>query len=117
MIKTKPALEPRVSEDGYRVLIDPTWPKGMPTGKAAGVDWMKSLYPSRNLQDWMRRNPRKRDGFRDRYLLELAAKDDEVRKIGLRMKERGAITILIPPGEDPWDIYETLAAFLRSVCA
>lgn len=113
MIRTKSAYEPRKSEDGYRILVDPDWPKGLAKGKAAGVDWMKSLYPSRNLQDWMRRNPRKADGFRDRYLLELATKEDEVAKLSRMLKERGTITIVTVPGEDRFDIYDTLASYLR----
>ena len=116
MIQTKPALEPKKPSDGYRILIEPEWPKGLPTGKAAGVDWMKPLYPSRNLQDWMRRNPRKGEGFRDRYLLELAQKEAEVEKVCRMLAERGTVTILTVPVDGPWEIHETLVRYLRATC-
>jgi len=114
VIRTKSAYDPKRPDDGYRILIEPNWPKGLPKGKAAGVDWMKSLYPSRNLQDWMRRNPRKSDGFRDRYLLELAHNEAAVEKVAKMHEERGTVTILTVPVDGPWDIHETLAAYLRA---
>ena len=116
MIQTRPALEQRRPDHGYRILIDPVWPAGLAKGKAAGLDWTKSLYPSRNLQDWMRRNPRKIEGFRTRYLLELATKEDEVAKVSRMLKERGTVTILVPESNDKWGIYETLLAYLQSAC-
>lgn len=116
MIRTKSAYDPKRSDDGYRILIEPEWPRGLPKGKAAGVDWMKQLYPSRNLQDWMRRNARKAEGFRDRYLLELASHEDAVQKVCRMLKERGTVTILTVPVEGPWDIYDTLVSYLRATC-
>lgn len=116
LIQTKPALDPKRPQDGYRILIEPEWPRGLPKGKSAGVDLMKSLYPSRNLQDWMRRNPRKADGFRDRYLLELASNETAVEKVCRMHSERGTVTILTMPVQGPWDIYETLASYLRVTC-
>lgn len=116
MIRTKSALEPRRSEDGYRILVEPVWPHKMPKGKAGGADWMKTLYPSHNLRDWMRRNPRKVSSFIDKYLLELAANDAAVDKVCKMHQERGTITILTPPAEDEWRIYETLVRYLRTMC-
>jgi uncharacterized protein YeaO (DUF488 family) len=116
VIRVKSAFDPKRPDDGYRILIEPTWPRGLPKGKAAGVDWMKSLYPSANLRDWMRRNPRKGDGFRDRYLLELAHNESGLSKVRKMHKERGDVTILTVPVDGPWDIYETLAAYLRATC-
>jgi uncharacterized protein YeaO (DUF488 family) len=115
VIQLKSAFEPSRPGDGYRILIDPEWPRGMPKGKSAGVDWMKVLYPSHNLQGWMKRNPRKRDGFRDRYLLELASKDAAIDKLRGMYQERGTITIVTVP-DDTWGIYETLQRYLSATC-
>ena len=116
MIRTKSAFEPKRSDDGFRILIEPTWPRGLPKGKALGADWIRGLYPSQKLRDWMRRNPRKSDAFRDRYLVELAHNEPLLGKIRDMHKERGNVTILTVPTEGPWDIYETLAAYLRATC-
>jgi uncharacterized protein YeaO (DUF488 family) len=114
VIRTKSAFEPKRPDDGYRILIEPEWPAGLPRGKAAGADWMKTLYPSANLRDWMRRNRRKFEGFRERYLLELAHNEAAIEKVGRMHTERGTITILTVPTEGDWDIHETLAKYLRA---
>ncbi|NTW28859.1 MAG: DUF488 family protein [Coriobacteriia bacterium] len=116
MIRTKSALDPKRPDDGYRILIEPEWPRGLPKGKAGGADWMKSLYPSRNLQGWMQRNPRKPEGFRERYLLELAHNESAVAKVRKLHREYGDVTILRVPVEGLWDIHETLAQYLRAAC-
>jgi uncharacterized protein YeaO (DUF488 family) len=116
VIRTKPAFDPKRPDDGYRILIEPEWPRGLPKGKKTGVDWMKGLYPSQGLREWMRHNPRKADTFRDRYLRELANNEAAVDKVCLMHTERGDVTILTVPVEGPWDIHETLASYLRVTC-
>lgn len=115
VIVTKSAFDPPKPADGYRILVEPVWPRGLAKGKGAGCDWMRTLYPSANLRDRMRRNPRKVDTFRDSYLLELASNETAVNKVCRMLKERGTVTILTVP-EDTWGIHETLAAFLRATC-
>jgi len=116
VIRTKSVYEPKRPDDGYRILIEPHWPKGLPRGKEAAADWMRELYPSGNLRDWMRRNPRKGDSFRDSYLLELAYKEAAVEKVCRMHRERGNVTILTVESEGPFDIHETLAEYLRAMC-
>ncbi len=117
MIQKKSAYDARKPSDGYRILIEPVWPRGLAKGKGAGCDWMKSLYPSPNLRDFMRRNPRKAPSFRDSYLLELASNEKAVDKVCKLLKEYGTVTILTVPTEDErWDIYNTLVQFLRATC-
>jgi uncharacterized protein YeaO (DUF488 family) len=116
VIRTKSAFEPKRSEDGYRILVEPNWPRGLPKGKTSAAEWMRGLYPSQNLQGWMRRNPRKADGFRERYLVELAHNESAVEKVCAMHRQRGDVTILTVPVEGPWEIHETLASYLRVVC-
>jgi len=116
VIRTKSAYEPASPQDGYRVFIEPVWPRDLPKGKALGADWRRELYPSQSLREWMRLNPRKAELFRDRYLLELAHNEKAVEKIRTLHAGRGTLTILTVPVEGPWDIYETLAGYLRVMC-
>ena len=116
MILVKSVYEARSSDDGYRILIEPEWPPGAPRGKRAGCDWMKSLGPSSNLRGWMRRNPLKASGFRDRYLAELGHNERDVDRVAKLLKQYGAITILQVPTDDKWEIAETLASYLHARC-
>ena len=115
MIQVKSIFEARSANDGYRILVASDWPRGAPKGKQSGCHWMRSLGPSSNLQGWWTRNPRKRSGFRDRYLAELGHNERDVDKVAALLKEYGTITILKVPDDD-LEIAETLASYLRARC-
>jgi uncharacterized protein YeaO (DUF488 family) len=116
LIRTKSAFDRKLSSDGYRILIEFEWPRGLPRGKAADFKHMRELYPSGNLRDWMRRNPRKAESFRDKYVLELSRKERAVEKVCRLHKEYETVTILTVPVEGPWEIYETLVSYLNAAC-
>lgn len=70
-IKTKRIYEPAAATDGYRVLVDRLWPRGL-TKEAAAIDrWMKEVAPSDELRKWFHANMDEWDEFRARYEAEL----------------------------------------------
>jgi uncharacterized protein YeaO (DUF488 family) len=71
MIATKRAYEPASSRDGYRVLIDRLWPRGVSKVKASLDAWEKGVAPSRELRQWYAHDPAKWPEFRRRYTREL----------------------------------------------
>ena len=73
MIVTKRAYEPAGAADGFRVLIDRLWPRGVSKAKARLVAWEKEIAPSRELREWYGHDPAKWPEFRRRYTRELRA--------------------------------------------
>jgi uncharacterized protein YeaO (DUF488 family) len=73
MVAIKRAYEPAASDDGYRVLVDRLWPRGI--GKdALSVDaWDRDLAPSAALRKWFGHDPRRWTEFTRRYREELRA--------------------------------------------
>jgi uncharacterized protein YeaO (DUF488 family) len=59
-------------DDGYRVLVDRLWPRGLAKERAAVVEWIKELGPSTELRKWFGHDVAKWDEFRERYRAELA---------------------------------------------
>lgn len=117
MIRTKPAFEPAVKSDGYRVVVVSPWPEGLPRGEGSGIGWMKSLGPSESLRKWMTKNPRKIDSFVDKYLAELGRNDAGIDKVAAMHKRYGAVTVLsVPAFDDHWPVAETLVRFLSAAC-
>lgn len=116
MIKTRPASEPPHKDDGFRILIDSEWPDGLARGKSAIGEWMKSLGPSAKLRDWVLRNPRKVDTFRDRYLAELARNERAAKRVAELLKEHGTITLVAAADDEIFKVAETAAAYLRAHC-
>ena len=74
-IKTKRIYEPAAAGDGYRVLVDRLWPRGL-TKEAAGIDrWMKEVAPSNELRTWFHAHMDEWDEFNARYQAELKNSD------------------------------------------
>jgi uncharacterized protein YeaO (DUF488 family) len=95
MIATKRAYEPAKASDGYRVLIDRLWPRGLSKARADLDAWEKDIAPSAELRKWYNHDPARWKEFKSRYLRELrssAAKavlDDLVRRA-----RRGRVTLV-----------------------
>lgn len=54
-------------DDGFRVLVDRIWPRGMPKEKAQIDEWMKEIAPTNELRKWFQHDPEKFQLFRERY--------------------------------------------------
>ena len=77
--------------DGYRVLVDRLWPRGLSKGQAALDAWLRDLAPSDELRHWFHARPETWLTFRKRYLKELAAPEaaealDELYRLARRKK-------------------------------
>lgn len=73
MIKIKRAYEPADKEDGYRVLIDRLWPRGIKKSDLVLDEWAKGLAPSAELRKSFGHAPARWKAFRTRYRMELRA--------------------------------------------
>ncbi|MET8798231.1 DUF488 family protein [Nocardia sp. NPDC004568] len=85
--QVKRVYEAPAVEDGYRVLVDRLWPRGLAKA-AAGIDeWAKEITPSTELRRWFHEDPDgRRAEFADRYRAELA--EPAARESLRRLRER-----------------------------
>lgn len=60
------------NDDGYRVLVDRLWPRGVSKYKAKLDDWRKEVAPTSELRKWFGHDPAKYAEFKKRYQKELA---------------------------------------------
>ncbi len=72
-ISVKRVYEPTSKTDGFRVLVDRVWPRGVTKGRAKIDLWLKSVAPSTQLRKWFDHDPQKWSGFKSRYFAELDA--------------------------------------------
>lgn len=90
----KRIYEPVDASDGYRVLVDRLWPRGLSRAKA-GIDlWLKEISPSDELRRWFRHEPTKWQEFLKRYENELKEKRDVVTRLKEIIKQKGRVTLL-----------------------
>lgn len=73
-ILVKRIYEPADESDGFRVLVDRLWPRGMSKARAALDLWLPDLGPSTELRQWFNHDPARWDEFRRRYQAELKEK-------------------------------------------
>lgn len=74
-IEVRRVYDPPRPDDGYRVLVDRIWPRGLKKSAAALDEWCRDVAPSTELRHWYGHDPQRFAAFRDRYLAEL--RDDE----------------------------------------
>lgn len=94
MVRTKRVYEEAKKEDGYRVLVDRLWPRGMKK-EAARIDlWMKDVAPSDALRKSFHHDAMKWPGFLKKYQAELERKTECLRELQKLEKEHGTLTLL-----------------------
>lgn len=71
MVRTKRIYESPSDDDGYRVLVDRLWPRGVSKEKAALNQWLKDVAPSTELRKWYAHEPDRFPEFTKRYKAEL----------------------------------------------
>lgn len=95
MVTTKRVYEPFSPSDGFRVLIDRLWPRGIAKAKAHVDLWLKDVAPSRALRQWYGHDPAKWTEFRKRYTNELRdSPAKEALEDLVRRARRGRVTLL-----------------------
>lgn len=82
-------------DDGYRVLIDRLWPRGVSKEKAAIDEWCKEVAPSDDLRKAFHHDGLSWEAFEERYREEL--KEDARHEAMLALRERarsGRVTLV-----------------------
>jgi uncharacterized protein YeaO (DUF488 family) len=80
--------------DGYRVMVDRLWPRGITKGRAHLNEWAKEVAPSKELREWFSHDPQRMSEFRTRYLHELhSAHPPELEALAKR-SEKSRVTLL-----------------------
>lgn len=72
-IALKRAYDPPKRGDGFRVLVDRLWPRGVKKDELVLDLWAKELAPSNELRTWFGHDPQRWTEFQKRYRAELAA--------------------------------------------
>lgn len=103
--------EPDVS-DGFRILIDRLWPRGLTKEKAKVDLWMKEIAPSNELRQWFQHEPTRWNDFKDRYFKELERKQELI-KIILEKSHAQTITLLFSAKNEEFNNAVALKEYLE----
>ena len=92
-MQIKRIYEPFEKTDGYRVLVDRLWPRGVSKEQAHLDDWAKNLAPSAELRRWFGHRPERFAEFSRRYLEELSG-NSTVEPDLSKLTEQSVVTLL-----------------------
>lgn len=87
VIYIKRAYDPPAREDGFRILVDRLWPRGIAKDTAKIGLWLKEIAPSNELRKWFGHDPKRWEGFKSRYFQELDNLSDAVGQLASLAKE------------------------------
>ena len=94
MLAIKRIYDPPDLSDGYRVLVDRLWPRGVSKQRARLDLWMKEIAPSDKLRKWFHHDERRWSDFVAKYRKELGEKKDLVRQLKNIVAEQDRVTLL-----------------------
>lgn len=112
MIKVKRAYQLPAPEDGFRVLVERLWPRGLSKADVALDLWLKEVTPSPELRKWFNHDPKKWERFCRRYWDELADKNEA---IGLLREKAwdGTLTLVYGSRNEAYNAAVALKLYLE----
>lgn len=94
MFKIKRIYEQVDKTDGYRILVDRLWPRGVSKENAAVDLWLKEIAPTDELRKWFNHDPEKWGEFQKKYKKEIAANKVILQQLKEVLKEQKTVTLL-----------------------
>ena len=111
-VRIKRIYEEPATGDGYRVLIDHVWPRGVSRERAQLDEWARELAPSAELRRWFDHLPGRFPRFRGRYRRELLHQLPRLEELRRRAESR-PLTILYAARDQEHNNAVVLAEVLR----
>lgn len=93
MYKIKSIYETPEDGDGFRILVDRSWPGYVSKDEAKLDLWIKDVAPSKELVEWLD-NSGKWDEFQERYLNELKEKKEPIKQLRILEKFNSTVTLI-----------------------
>ena len=117
MIQVKRVYEKPSKDDGFRVLVDRLWPRGLTKEAAAAKFWLREIAPSNELRQWFHANPEAWSMFRKRYLKELASEEGSaaVEKLHHLAEGRRRVTLLYASRNEDYNNATVLKELLEGM--
>jgi len=111
-LRLKRIYEPPSSADGYRVLVERLWPRGVSKESARLDDWLKEIAPSPELRRWYSHEPERWPEFQKRYRAELAGSGELVDQL-IAQLQAGDVTLLFAAKDEARNSAVLLKSFIE----
>ncbi|EKT60929.1 DUF488 domain-containing protein [Providencia sneebia] len=113
MIYCKRVYDAVSEDDGYRVLVDRLWPRGIKKTDLHYDEWNKDVAPSNELRKWFHQNTDQFDQFVGRYYQELRHNTQSWMPL-VEKSRQGNVTLLYSAKDTEHNQAQVLKRFLES---
>lgn len=113
-IKTKRVYEDASEDDGFRILTERLWPRGVSKERAQLDQWMKGIAPSHELRKWFDHDPDKWDEFKEKYRRELFGSEFVEEMIEI-IKNQETVTFVYASKDEEYNSTVLLKEFLEDL--
>ena len=103
---------PATTADGWRVLVDRLWPRGLAKAEARIDHWDKTIAPSDELRHWFGHEPGKWSEFQRRYFIELDAQASAVQSLRDELQRHAQVCLLFAARDEAHNNAVALRAYL-----
>ena len=111
-VVVKRIYEPVASQDGYRILVDRLWPRGIKKESADIDNWLKEVAPSTELRKWFHAGKGSFADFKKKYLAELK-ENPALKELKSLIKEHKKVTLLYAAKDEEQNHALILAGLLK----
>lgn len=112
-IRAKRVYEEPGPGDGYRVLVDRVWPRGLSKENVKADEWLKDVAPSNELRKWFGHDPDKWQEFKKRYRAELKVQEEAVQSL-LDAAGKSVVTLLYSAKDEEHNQAVALKEYLQA---
>ena len=103
MFKIKRSYQDPDDDDGFRILVDRLWSRGL-SKKNAKLDlWMKEIAPTNELRKKFGHDPEKYDTFKDQYLKELEDKKELIKQLKSLERINHTVTLIYSANDEDYN--------------
>jgi uncharacterized protein YeaO (DUF488 family) len=111
-IHLKRIYEQPAAGDGYRVLVERLWPRGLSKERASVDLWMKEVAPSPELRSWYHHDVARWQEFQERYRAELRQNTELVQQLAEKGRD-GTLTLVYAARDEQHNSARVLKEFLE----
>jgi uncharacterized protein YeaO (DUF488 family) len=112
-IKLKRVYLPAAHSDGYRILVDRVWPRGITKIKAHVDEWLRDIAPSDALRRWFGHNRERWPVFKRRYLKELKDNPHATKQLMDAVNVHTKVTLLFGAHDEECNQAVVLSLYLK----
>ena len=114
-IRVKRAHEKPSPGDGFRVLVDRLWPRGLTKDLLRLNLWIKDIAPSHELRRWFGHDPHKWHEFQRKYTAELDANPTSVETLLSCLQSESVVTLVFGSKEEKLNNAVALQKYCKSI--